>query len=103
MIVPDFGVSADDKAMVALKRAIENRGDYAVKVVDLPAVVRDEHAGEELTESKVIELGARKLEQFAEHGETALCPYCGCDTLIADSSGIKLTKELLSNLNKKYF
>ena len=65
MIVPDFGVSADDKAMVTLREAIENRGDYVVKIVDLPAVVRDEHAGEELTESKVIELAARKLEQLS--------------------------------------
>lgn len=65
IIVPDFGVSADDKAMVALREAIENRGDYVVKIVDLPAVVREEHAGEELTESKVIELAARKLEQLS--------------------------------------
>ena len=46
---------------------------------------------------------ADEVEDFAEHGETAICPYCGCDSLIADLSGIKLTKELLSNLNKKYF
>ncbi|MDE6238551.1 MAG: hypothetical protein K2M54_01010 [Muribaculaceae bacterium] len=46
---------------------------------------------------------AEEVENFAEHGVTAICPYCGCDTLIADSAGIKLTKELLSNLNKKYF
>ena len=65
MIVPDFGVGAEDKAMVALKKAIVTSGDYAVKIVDLPAVVRDEHAGEELTESKVIELAARKLEQLS--------------------------------------
>ncbi|MDE6693010.1 MAG: hypothetical protein K2K05_06445, partial [Muribaculaceae bacterium] len=63
--MPDFGVGTGDKAIVALKRAIENRGEYAVKVVDLPAVVRDEHAGEELTESKVIELAARKLKQLS--------------------------------------
>ncbi|MDE7442201.1 MAG: hypothetical protein K2M69_08560 [Muribaculaceae bacterium] len=65
IIVHDFGVSADDKAMVALREAIENRGDYVVKIVDLPAVVREEHTGEELTESKVIELAARKLEQLS--------------------------------------
>lgn len=46
---------------------------------------------------------ADEVEDFAEHGETAICPYCGCDSLIADLSGIKLTKELLSDLNKKYF
>ena len=46
---------------------------------------------------------ADEVEDFAEHGETAICPYCGCDSLIADTSGIKLTNELLSELNKKYF
>ncbi|MDE6795362.1 MAG: hypothetical protein K2J63_08695 [Muribaculaceae bacterium] len=46
---------------------------------------------------------ADEVEDFAEHGETAVCPYCGYDSLIADSSGIKLTKELLSDLNKNYF
>ena len=46
---------------------------------------------------------ANEVEYFADHGETAVCPYCGCDSLIADSAGIKLTKELLYNLNKKYF
>ena len=65
MIVTDFGISAEDKAMVALRKAVDKRGDYAVKVVDLPAVVRAEHKDEELTESKVIELAARKLEQLS--------------------------------------
>lgn len=46
---------------------------------------------------------ADEIEDYADGGETAICPYCDCDTLIADSSGIKLTKELLSQLNKKYF
>ena len=40
---------------------------------------------------------------FVDNGKTALCPYCGCDSIIFDSSGIKLTKELLAKLNKKYF
>lgn len=65
MIVPDFGGSADDEAMVALKKAIVAAGSYTVKVVDLPAVVRAEHDGEELPDAKVIELSARKLEQLA--------------------------------------
>ena len=46
---------------------------------------------------------AEEVEEFAEHGETAVCPYCGCDALIADSSGINLTQELITDLNKKYF
>lgn len=75
MIVPDFGVSAKDEAMVALKTAIEDKGEYAVKVIDLPTVVRAEHECEELTESKIIELSARKLEQLSE-----------CNNLVWDGS-----------------
>ena len=65
MIVPDFGWYADDKAMVALKKAIETAGSYAVKVVDLQTIVSAEHDGEDLTDAKLIELAARKLEQLS--------------------------------------
>ncbi len=75
MIVPDFGVSAEDEAMVALKTAIEAEEDYVVKVVDLPSLVSSEHKGEELTDSKIIELSARKLEQLSE-----------CSNLVWDGS-----------------
>lgn len=75
MIVPDFGVDAEDKTMVALKKEIELGGSHIVKVVDLTAMVRAEHVGEELTEDKVIELAARKLE-----------PLSSCRHLVWDSS-----------------
>ena len=65
MIVPDFGGSAESEAMAALKKAIEAKGEFDVKVVDLASVVLSEHPGEELAESKVIELAARKLEQLS--------------------------------------
>ncbi len=68
LIVPDFGVSADDETMVALKSAIEAQGKYSVKVADLPALVRGENKGDELTESRLLELSALKLEQIAECG-----------------------------------
>lgn len=69
LIVPDFGVSAEDEAVVALKSAIEAQGKYSVKVADLPALVRSENRGDELTESRLLELSALKLEQISE---------CGC-------------------------
>lgn len=75
MIVPDFGAGVGDRAMAALKKTIENSGDYAVKVVDLPTIVRTELPGEELTESIVIEFAARRLEQLAS-----------CDALMWDES-----------------
>nr|CDL66819.1 unnamed protein product [uncultured bacterium] len=66
MIVPDFGGSADEEAMVALKETVEAEGEYAVKVVDLPALVRREHDGKALKDSEIIELSAHKIEQLSE-------------------------------------
>lgn len=34
---------------------------------------------------------------------TALCPHCGMDTVIGDSTGISITPELLHQLNQQYF
>lgn len=88
MIVPDFGVNAEDEAVVALKEAIEDAGSYAAKVVDLPAIVRAEHEGEKLTDAKVIELSARKLDQLAS-----------CDELVWDGTN---TLELWSSADDTY-
>ncbi len=92
MIVPDFGAGAEDKEMVALKKAIETAGGYAVKVVDLPAVVRVEHVGEELTDTKVIELSARKLEQLAT-----------CDDLIWDGTNSVELRNSSSRDEEKFY
>ncbi len=69
MIVPDFGVSVEDKAMVALKDAIEADDRYTAKIIDLPAIVREEHKGEDLKDSKLIELCSKKLESLAADHE----------------------------------
>lgn len=31
---------------------------------------------------------------------TAVCPYCGCDSVIGESSGFKITVELLKTMNE---
>ncbi len=46
---------------------------------------------------------ASEVEDYADEGTTAICPYCDCDSLIANDQGFKLTKDLLKELNKKYF
>lgn len=65
LIVPDFGIGADDGQMQSLKEAIEARGEAKVIVADLRQMVLDEHPEEEMQETKVIELAARKLESLA--------------------------------------
>lgn len=34
---------------------------------------------------------------------TALCPYCGIDSVIGESSGVPITKEFLEKMNKHWF
>lgn len=34
---------------------------------------------------------------------TALCPYCGVDAIIPESSGFPLTKEFLEKMNHRFF
>lgn len=70
MLVHDFGEDAGGDTLAMLKAAIESNGDYTVNVVDLRAVVSAEHPDEELTEARMIELGARRLE--TEHPDTVV-------------------------------
>ena len=46
---------------------------------------------------------ASEVEDYIDRGATAMCPYCDIDAVIGDASGIKITNELLAELNKKYF
>lgn len=34
---------------------------------------------------------------------TAVCPYCGVDSVIGESSGFPITKEFLQEMQKKWF
>ena len=36
-------------------------------------------------------------------GYTALCPYCGIDSVIGESSGYPITKEFLKKMQDKWF
>lgn len=46
---------------------------------------------------------ADEVVEFVDEGETALCPYCGIDSVIVTGPDVKITKELLVVLRKKYF
>ncbi len=43
-----------------------------------------------------------EVEDYTDDGETALCPYCGVDSLIADASGIQLSEEFLHCMHKRW-
>lgn len=34
---------------------------------------------------------------------TALCPYCGIDSVIGEGSGYPITEEFLKQMNKRWF
>jgi acetone carboxylase gamma subunit len=36
-------------------------------------------------------------------GTTALCPYCGIDSVIGDKSGFPITKEFLEKMYQHWF
>ena len=38
-----------------------------------------------------------------KEGETALCPYCGIDSLIGDSSGYAVESAFLEDMKKYWF
>ena len=40
---------------------------------------------------------------IADTDGTALCPYCGVDSVIGESSGYPITKEFLSEMNEYWF
>lgn len=42
-------------------------------------------------------------EWVMDPGGTALCPYCGIDSVIGESSGYPITKEFLEAMKKYWF
>ena len=41
--------------------------------------------------------------EFADNGQTALCPYCGIDSVIGDKSGYLLSDDFLMAMFKRWF
>lgn len=45
-----------------------------------------------------------KIEEWIDSAnDTALCPYCGIDSVIGESSGFPITKEFLEKMYKYWF
>lgn len=49
------------------------------------------------------ELTDDDFTQELDGSYTAICPYCGVDSIISESKKYALTKELLSEMNKQWF
>lgn len=46
---------------------------------------------------------AAEVTGYIDSGETALCPCCGCDAVVGDSSCADISPQAVEELNKKYF
>ena len=45
-----------------------------------------------------------EIEEWIEDSRgTALCPYCGIDSVIGESSGFPITEEFLKEMNERWF
>ena len=44
-----------------------------------------------------------EITEFADNGETALCPRCGIDSVYGSKSGRAVTKEELVRLSRYWF
>ena len=43
------------------------------------------------------------LDGENKEGKTALCPYCGIDSVIGSASGFPITKDFLKSMSKHWF
>ena len=46
---------------------------------------------------------AKDLEIWVDDDQTALCPFCGIDSVICESSGYTIDKTFLKEMNKRWF
>ena len=44
-----------------------------------------------------------EITEWTDNNRTAICPYCGIDSIISDTEKFPLTKSLLQQLYKRYF
>ncbi len=47
----------------------------------------------------------QEIEEWIDDkdGPTALCPYCGIDSVLAEVSGLSITEEFLAAMNQYWF
>ena len=44
-----------------------------------------------------------KIKEWTDDGKTAICPYCGVDSVLPDIGPINISDKLLKELNEFYF
>lgn len=44
-----------------------------------------------------------EIKEWIDNNDTAICPHCGVDAVIGNSSGISITKPFLIDMYQKWF
>jgi len=44
-----------------------------------------------------------EIKEWIDNGSTALCPFCGVDSVLGNVTGIKISQDLLIDMYKKWF
>ena len=44
-----------------------------------------------------------KIDEWIDEGQTAMCPFCGIDSVLGSASGFELGKEFLHRMNERWF
>ena len=45
----------------------------------------------------------KEITEWIDNGQTAMCPKCGIDSIIGESSGYPIKKEFLKEMNEYWF
>lgn len=43
------------------------------------------------------------IDEWTDHGRTALCPECGIDSVIGDAAGLPMTERFLAAMRDRFF
>jgi hypothetical protein len=44
-----------------------------------------------------------KIDEWVDEGQTAMCPFCGIDSVLGSASGLELGKAFLHCMNERWF
>ncbi|MEH6993745.1 cytoplasmic protein [Neobacillus drentensis] len=44
-----------------------------------------------------------EITEWVDDDDTALCPYCGIDSVLGESAGYPITEQFLNGLHKAWF
>lgn len=81
---------------------IQHAEDHRVSIFNRDSVMNSTRLGCFYC-GEIFTPGDQGESDWCDHGETALCPFCGVDSVIGDESGLPITKEFLEAAHNAWF